>query len=128
MPPRKPTSKQVKTSVSSPPHGEQPLVHTARGRARRPTEKETYRGKSPLLPLLLRCDTSLTSCTVSETQNMVRRQATKEKKLEKQKKRALKVTYQDNPDVFEREPSELLSDSDRDEDTMVCSLVFFPAT
>jgi hypothetical protein len=59
---------------------------------------------------------------------MVRRQATKEKKLEKQKKRALKVTYQDNPDVFEREPSELLSDSDRDEDTMVCSLVFFPAT
>ncbi|KAG2106484.1 hypothetical protein BD769DRAFT_1675906 [Suillus cothurnatus] len=49
---------------------------------------------------------------------MVRRQATKEKKLEKQKKRALKVTYQDNPDVFEREPSELLSDSDRDEDTM----------
>ncbi|KAG2086371.1 hypothetical protein BD769DRAFT_1681213 [Suillus cothurnatus] len=49
---------------------------------------------------------------------MVRCQATKEKKLEKQKKRALKVTYQDNPDVFEREPSELLSDSDRDEDTM----------
>ncbi|KAG2108841.1 hypothetical protein BD769DRAFT_1392652 [Suillus cothurnatus] len=61
MPPHKPTSKQVKTSVPLPPHG---------------------------------------------------------KKLEKQKKRALKVTYQDNPDVFEREPSELLSDSNRDEDTM----------
>jgi len=59
---------------------------------------------------------------------MAHRQATKEKRLEKQKKRALKVTYQDNPDVFEREPSELLSDTDRDEDTMVCSLVLFLAT
>ncbi|KAG1846302.1 hypothetical protein C8R48DRAFT_779533 [Suillus tomentosus] len=49
---------------------------------------------------------------------MAHRQATKEKRLEKQKKRALKVTYQDNSDVFEREPSELLSDTDRDEDTM----------
>ncbi|KAG1796663.1 uncharacterized protein HD556DRAFT_1441342 [Suillus plorans] len=56
--------------------------------------------------------------SLSETQNIVRRQATKEKRLEKQKTRALKVTYQDNPDVFEREPSELLSDTDRDEDTM----------
>ncbi|KAG1889975.1 hypothetical protein F4604DRAFT_1673484 [Suillus subluteus] len=55
---------------------------------------------------------------LSEMQNTVRRQATKEKRLEKQKKRALKATYQDNPDVFEREPSELLSDTDRDEDTM----------
>jgi hypothetical protein len=66
--------------------------------------------------------------TVSETRNMAHRQATKEKRLEKQKKRVLKVTYQDNPDVFEREPSELLSDADRDEDTMVCSLVLFLAT
>ncbi|KAG2073877.1 hypothetical protein BDR04DRAFT_1115990 [Suillus decipiens] len=49
---------------------------------------------------------------------MAHRQATKEKRLEKQKKRVLKVTYQDNPDVFEREPSELLSDADRDKDTM----------
>ncbi|KAG0704167.1 hypothetical protein DFH29DRAFT_997875 [Suillus ampliporus] len=114
MPPRKPTSKQAKTSVPSPPHSKQPLVRTTRGRPQRPTEKENYQGKS----LLLRCDASLTFSTVSEMQNTVCHQATKEKRLEKQKKRALKATYQDNPDVFEKEPSELLSDSDRDEDTM----------
>jgi hypothetical protein len=71
---------------------------------------------------------SLTFSTVFETQSTVRRQATKDKKLEKQKKRALKVTYQENPDDFEKEPSELHSDADRDEDTMVCSFVLFPAT
>jgi hypothetical protein len=71
---------------------------------------------------------SLTFSTVSETQNTVRRQATKDKKQEKQKKRALKKTYQENPDNFEKEPSVLHSDSDWDEDTMVCSFVSFPTT
>ncbi|KAG2132880.1 uncharacterized protein EDB93DRAFT_1255101 [Suillus bovinus] len=55
---------------------------------------------------------------VSETQSTVHHQATKEKKAEKQKKRALKATYQENPDDFENEPLELHSDTDRDEDTM----------
>ncbi|KAG1829051.1 hypothetical protein DFJ58DRAFT_848828 [Suillus subalutaceus] len=40
------------------------------------------------------------------------------KKVGQTEKRALKATYQDNPDIFEKEPSELLSDADRDEDTM----------
>ncbi|KAG2059431.1 hypothetical protein BDR06DRAFT_725976 [Suillus hirtellus] len=108
MPPHKVTSKQAKMSVLSSPQGNQLLAHTSRGRLRRPTEKENYR--------------------VFETQSTVRRQATKDKKLEKQKKRALKVTYQENPDDFEKEPSELHSDADRDEDTMVCSFVLFPTT
>lgn len=98
MPPSKATSKQAKTSVLSSLQGNQPLAQTSRGRPRRPTEKENYR--------------------VSETQSTVRRQATKEKKAEKQKKRALKATYQENPDDFENEPSELHSDTDHDEDTM----------
>ncbi|KAG2111753.1 hypothetical protein DEU56DRAFT_985303 [Suillus clintonianus] len=97
-PPRKATSKPPKTSVLSSPQGNQPLAHTSRGRTRRPTEKENYR--------------------VSETRSTVRRQATKEKKAEKQKKRALKASYQENPDDFEIEPSELHSDADHDEDTM----------
>ncbi|KIK43911.1 hypothetical protein CY34DRAFT_80984 [Suillus luteus UH-Slu-Lm8-n1] len=71
---------------------------------------------------------SLTFSTVSETQNTVRRHATKDKQQEKQKKRALKATYQENPDDFEKEPLVLHSDSDQDEDTMVCSFVSFPAT
>jgi hypothetical protein len=37
----------------------------------------------------------------------------------KNRKKALKTTYQDNPEVFETEPSELHSDADREEDTMV---------
>ncbi|KAG1775049.1 hypothetical protein EV702DRAFT_1047173 [Suillus placidus] len=41
-----------------------------------------------------------------------------DKQQAKQKKRALKATYQDNPDDFEKEPSVLHSDSDQDEDTM----------
>ncbi|KAG1842711.1 hypothetical protein C8R48DRAFT_678958 [Suillus tomentosus] len=83
--------------------------------SRKPTSKQakTSVASSPHSePLPVR------TARVSETQNMAHRQVTKEKRLEKQKKRALKVTYQDNPDVFEREPSELLSDADRDEDTM----------
>jgi hypothetical protein len=39
--------------------------------------------------------------------------------MAKQKKKALKAAYQGHPDVFEKEPSELLSDMDRQEDTMV---------
>jgi hypothetical protein len=71
---------------------------------------------------------SLTFSTVSETQSTVHCQATKDKKLEKWKKWALKATYQKNPDDFKKEPSELHSDADRDEDTMVCSFVLFPTT
>jgi hypothetical protein len=57
--------------------------------------------------------------TVSESQHVAHRQEIKEKKSEKRKKKALKVTYQDHPDMFEREPLELHSDIDREEDMMV---------
>jgi hypothetical protein len=63
---------------------------------------------------------SLTSdSTVSESQHVTHRQENKEKKLEKQKKKALKAAYQAEPDDFEQEPSELHSDIDREEETMV---------
>ncbi|KAG2351946.1 hypothetical protein BDR07DRAFT_1494786 [Suillus spraguei] len=42
----------------------------------------------------------------------------KEQKLDKQKKKALKAAYQNHPDGFEQEPSELHSDIDRQEDMM----------
>ncbi|KAG2098575.1 hypothetical protein BD769DRAFT_1644081 [Suillus cothurnatus] len=71
---------------------------TTSGRQRRPTEKENYR--------------------ISESQHTAHRQQDKEKKLEKQKKRALQAAYKANPNAFEEEPSELHSDVDMEEDTM----------
>lgn len=56
--------------------------------------------------------------TVSESQHVVHRQEIKETRTAKQKKKTLKAAYQGHPDVFEKEPSELLSDMDRQEDTM----------
>ncbi|KAG2117747.1 hypothetical protein DEU56DRAFT_761304 [Suillus clintonianus] len=94
----KATSKQSKSSAPTSPRRTQPLPRTTSGRQRKPTEKENYR--------------------LSESQHIVRRQARKEDKLEKRKKKALKSAYQGNPKDFEREPSELLSDPDRAEDTM----------
>ncbi|KAG1876695.1 hypothetical protein DFJ58DRAFT_835980 [Suillus subalutaceus] len=95
MAPRKPTSKPKR--APSPPAAKQ-QVHTASGRERQPTEKENYR--------------------FSESQHVVHRQEIKETRTAKQKKKALKAAYQGHPDVFEKEPSELLSDMDRQEDTM----------
>ena len=70
--------------------------------------------------LLILCRVLLTrNTTVTESQNIIHHQARKENRLEKQKKKALKATYQNNPKVFEKEPSELLSDVDKEEDTMV---------
>lgn len=72
---------------------------------------------------------SLTSdSTVSEFQHVTHRQETKEKKIEKLKKKALRAAYDADPDGFEEEPSELHSDIDREEENMVCSPVFFDAT
>jgi len=65
MPPRKPASKQAKTSVGSSLHSEPLPVCTARGRPRWPTKKETYWGKS----LLLRCDASLTFYSIWNTKH-----------------------------------------------------------
>ncbi|KAG1886053.1 hypothetical protein F4604DRAFT_1675734 [Suillus subluteus] len=53
-----------------------------------------------------------------ESQHVVHCQKIKEKWSEKQKKKALKAAYQGQPDIFEQEPSELLSNIDRQEDTM----------
>ncbi|KAG1829731.1 hypothetical protein F4604DRAFT_1947399 [Suillus subluteus] len=55
---------------------------------------------------------------VSESQHVTHRQENKEKKIEKQKKKALKAAYQADPDDFKQEPSELHSDIDREEETM----------
>ncbi|KAG1775222.1 hypothetical protein EV702DRAFT_1236232 [Suillus placidus] len=98
MAPRKPTSKQQKSKCAPSPPAAKQQVRTASGRERRPTEKENYR--------------------LSESQHVVRRQEIKENRTAKQKKKALKAAYQGHPDVFEKEPSELLSDIDRQEDTM----------
>ncbi|KAG2145165.1 hypothetical protein DEU56DRAFT_899942 [Suillus clintonianus] len=92
---RKVASKHAKSKDAQPA---QPPTRTASGRQRRPTEKENYR--------------------VSESQHVTHRQENKEKKLDKQKKKALRAAYEANPDGFEQEPSELHSDIDREEETM----------
>jgi hypothetical protein len=70
--------------------------------------------------MILCKNVSLTSdSTVSESQHVTHCQENKEKKLEKQKKKALKAAYQAEPDDFEQEPSKLHSNIDREEETMV---------
>ncbi|KAG1867724.1 hypothetical protein F4604DRAFT_1927518 [Suillus subluteus] len=91
------TSRKVASKNTKQPA--QPPVHTTSGRQRQPTEKENY--------------------CVSETQHVTHRQENKEKKVEKQKKKALKAAYQADPDDFEQELSELHSNIDREEETMV---------
>ncbi|KAG1734278.1 hypothetical protein EDB19DRAFT_1911135 [Suillus lakei] len=106
MAPRKPTSKPkrapsppaVKQKHAPSPPATKQQVRTASGRECRPTEKENYR--------------------LSESQHVVHRQEIKETRTAKQKKKALKAAYQGHPDVFEKELSELLSNMDRQEDTM----------
>ncbi|KAG1747496.1 hypothetical protein EDD22DRAFT_958240 [Suillus occidentalis] len=46
-------------------------------------------------------------------------QENKEKKVEKQKKKALKAAYKADPDGFKQEPSELHSDIDREEEYII---------
>ncbi|KAG1883341.1 hypothetical protein F4604DRAFT_1677680 [Suillus subluteus] len=92
---RKVTSKHAKSRDAQPAH---PPVHTTSGRQQWLTEKENY--------------------CVSESQHVTHRQENKEKKIEKQKKKALKAAYQADPDDFEQEPSKLHSDIDREEETM----------
>ncbi|KAG2112915.1 hypothetical protein BD769DRAFT_1391754 [Suillus cothurnatus] len=95
---RKVASKLTKSRDTQPAQPAQPPVRTTSGRQRRPTKKENY--------------------CVSESQHVTHRQENKEKKLEKQKKKALKAAYQAEPDDFKQEPSELHSDIDREEETM----------
>ncbi|KAG1850229.1 hypothetical protein DFJ58DRAFT_842503 [Suillus subalutaceus] len=90
----KAASKQVKAKPALSP----PQVRTASGREWRPTERENYH--------------------LFKSQHVARRQENKENKSDKQKKKALKVAYQDHPDIFEQEPSELHSDIDMEEDMM----------
>jgi hypothetical protein len=52
-------------------------------------------------------------------QQVAHRQARKQDKLEKRQKKVLKTAYQNDPNRFEKEPSVLLSDFDKEEDTMV---------
>ncbi|KAG2338902.1 hypothetical protein BDR05DRAFT_1003851 [Suillus weaverae] len=92
---RKVASKHAKSKDTQPA---QPPTRTASGRQRWPTKKETY--------------------CVSESQHITHRQENKEKKLEKQKKKALRAAYKADPDGFKQEPSELHSDIDREEETM----------
>ncbi|KAG2134613.1 hypothetical protein BD769DRAFT_1385682 [Suillus cothurnatus] len=71
---------------------------TASGRQRRPTEKETYR--------------------ISKSRQGPDRKIALQAKVEKHNLKALRTKYQMNPDAFDDEPTELLSEIDRDEDTM----------
>ncbi|KAG2051235.1 hypothetical protein BDR06DRAFT_1010587 [Suillus hirtellus] len=57
--------------------------------------------------------------TVSKSQHVTHRQETKEKKIEKQKKNALRAAYDADPNSFKEELSELHSDIDREEENMV---------
>ncbi|KAG1897033.1 uncharacterized protein F5891DRAFT_983042 [Suillus fuscotomentosus] len=102
---RKVASKHAKSKDAQPAQQVPPPTRTASGRQRRPTEKENYR--------------------VSESQHVTYRQETKEKKIEKQKKKALRAAYDADPDGFEEEPSELRSDMDRAEENMFsdCDMV-----
>jgi hypothetical protein len=52
-------------------------------------------------------------------QQVVHHKARKQDKLEKQQKKGLKMAYQNDPNRFEKEPSLLLSDINKEEDTMV---------
>ncbi|KAG2047658.1 hypothetical protein BDR06DRAFT_976564 [Suillus hirtellus] len=54
----------------------------------------------------------------SELQQVTHCQAQKQDKLEKQQKKVLKTAYQNDPNCFKKEPSVLLSDFDKEEDTM----------
>ncbi|KAG2359926.1 hypothetical protein BDR07DRAFT_1378340 [Suillus spraguei] len=96
---RKVPSKHTKSKDEQPAQPVQPPTCTASGRQRCPTEKENY--------------------CVSESQHITYCQETKEKKIEKQKKKALRATYNADPDGFEEEPSELHSDIDREEENMI---------
>ncbi|KAG1848490.1 hypothetical protein DFJ58DRAFT_889957 [Suillus subalutaceus] len=49
---------------------------------------------------------------------VVHHQARKQDKLETRQKKVLKTAYQNDPDRFKKEPSVLLSDIDKEEDTM----------
>ncbi|KAG1824017.1 hypothetical protein EV424DRAFT_1346255 [Suillus variegatus] len=66
-----------------------------------------------------------TCTTISESQHVTHRQENKEKKIEKQKKKALRAAYDADPDSFKEEPSELRSDIDREEENMFsdCDMV-----
>ncbi|KAG1775839.1 hypothetical protein EV702DRAFT_1233191 [Suillus placidus] len=72
---------------------------TASGRQRRPTEREIYRFSK--------------NCQGED------RQKKEQMKKEKRKLKVLRTAYQKNPEEFNDEPTELLSDVDRDEENMV---------
>jgi hypothetical protein len=99
---------------------------TASGRQRRPTEKETYRSK--LYQAQHECSRSLPCfcLTVLKARRGEERQNTLETKMKKLDLKALRTTYQTHPEVFDSEPAGLLSDVDRDEDSMV-SVLFVQA-
>ncbi|KAG1865455.1 hypothetical protein DFJ58DRAFT_864495 [Suillus subalutaceus] len=95
---RKATSKRTKSGAPVSPLEMEPLARTMSGRQRRPTEKASYQGL--------------------ELQQVIHRQARKQDKLKKWQKKVLKTAYQNDPDHFEKEPSVLLSNIDKEEDTM----------
>ncbi|KAG2357126.1 hypothetical protein BDR07DRAFT_1380324 [Suillus spraguei] len=71
---------------------------TASGRHCWPTEKKTYR--------------------ILKSRRGDERQKALQVKVGKHNLKALHTTYRTNPEVFDNEPTELLSDIDRDEDNM----------
>ncbi|KAG2041274.1 hypothetical protein BDR03DRAFT_979683 [Suillus americanus] len=93
---RKVTSKHAKSKDAQPA---QPPTHTASGRQQQLPKKENYR--------------------ISESQHITHRQENKEKKLDKQKKKALRAAYEADPNGFKQELSKLHSDIDREEETMI---------
>ncbi|KAG2030689.1 hypothetical protein BDR03DRAFT_1013816 [Suillus americanus] len=86
---------------------------------RAPSPPAAKQQRTTVISTSILCSTHSPSCsTVSESQHVVHCQEIKETRTAKQKKKTLKAAYQGHPDVFKKEPSELLSNMDRQEDTM----------
>ena len=63
--------------------------------------------------------------TVSKSRQGPDRKIALQAKAEKHNLKALRTKYRTNPDAFDDEPTELLSEIDRDEDIMVSFLFFY---
>lgn len=120
LPPSLPPS-----SYQSPPHHH--LRQNCRCALQVVESGDQLKKRTTVVSTSILCSAHSRSCsTVSESQHVVCHWEIKENWTAKQKKKALKAAYQGHPDVFEKEPSVLLSDIDRQEDTMVQAFVFFP--
>jgi len=104
-------------SQSAPPHH---LPQNSRCALQVVESSDQLKKRTTVVSTSILCSThSPSHSTVSKSQHVVPHQEIKETRTEKQKKKALKAAYQGHPDIFEKELSELLSNMDRQEDTMV---------